>query len=147
MGKYGQLEEDEIEMLRDEIEMLRKLEITKEEMELFIRYTIDVLIDLPRDKWPLAVVMAPKDRIKEARELQQNAALKAGISIEEFREYTRLLSSPSIERISLHQVPDLRDFLGTYISRRPWLLDPQGDEIYGKILRFKNILKERSSHS
>jgi len=36
MGKYGQLEEDEIEMLR-------KLEITKEEMELFIRYTIDVL--------------------------------------------------------------------------------------------------------
>ena len=34
MGKYGQLEEDEIEMLR-------KLEITKEEMKLFIRYTID----------------------------------------------------------------------------------------------------------
>ena len=136
MGKYGQLEEDEIEMLR-------KLEITKEEMELFIRYTIDVLIDLPREKWPLAVVMAPKDRIKEARELQQNAALKAGISEEEFREYTRVLSSPHIERISLHQVPDLRDFLGTYVSRRPWLLDPRGDEIYGKILRFKNILKER----
>ena len=94
MGKYGQLEEDEIEMLR-------KLEITKEEMELFIRYTIDVLIDLPCEKWPLAVIMAPKDRIKEARELQLNAALKAGISKEEFREYTRLLSSPRIERISL----------------------------------------------
>ena len=89
MGKYGQLEEDEIEMLR-------KLEITKEEMELFLRYTIDVLIDLPREKWPLAVVMAPKDRIKEARELQLNAALKGGISKEESREYTRLLSSPAL---------------------------------------------------
>jgi len=62
MGKYGQLEEDEIEMLR-------KLEITKEEMELFIHYSFDVLTDLPRDKWPLMVMMAPKDRIKEAREL------------------------------------------------------------------------------
>lgn len=135
MGKYGQLEEDEIEMLR-------KLEITKEEMELFIHYSFDVLTDLPRDKWPLMVMMAPKDRIKEARELQLNAALKAGISKEEFREYTRLLSSPRIERISLHRVHELTDFLGTYVSRRPWLLDPRGDEIQDKIRRFKDILKE-----
>lgn len=135
MGKCGQLEEDEIKMLR-------KLEITKEEMELFIRYTIDVLIDLPRNKWPLVVIMAPKDRIKEARELQLNAALKAGISKEEFRKYTRLLSSPRIERISLHRVHELTDFLGIYVSRRPWLLDPRGDEIRDKIRRFKDILKE-----
>ncbi len=65
-------------------------------MELFIHYSFDVLTDLPREKWPLMVMMAPKDRIKEARELQLNAALKAGISKEEFREYTRLLSSPAL---------------------------------------------------